>query len=416
MLKRAECFGMPPVLFAGLSQWKFPIMKLLLTLLPLIAYSQTGMVPTPDVDIAYWSFGASTQATPIVAVNGGPGLSHVYMIQNDVWPRIAKTRQVILYDQRGTGKSKLHKPDAPQTMEAQVADLDALREHLKFPQIDLVGDSYGGILVMAYTAAHPDRVHKLILSDSAAPAWKNIVHLFPQVFPDIQEAQAKQPKSPDPEQGLRNHFAMIFYSEEKRDAYLANAKDLGSSPQAGAAVRRATAKLDLTPELSKFKCPTLVITGRYDMNVAPLTAWNIHKAIPNSKFIAFEKSGHLPYYEEPDKYVQVINAFLGDSAAPPAAQPPLYGLIGKMTVAPGKRTEVIRLLQQSTAAMPGCQSYIIAEDPADETGIWITEVWRDKTSHDASLSLPEVIKAIAAARPYITGFASQVTTTPISIH
>ena len=63
---------------------------------------------------------------------------------------------------------------------------------------------------------------------------------------------------------------------------------------------------------------------------------------------------------------------------------------------------------------PGCQSYIIAEDPADETGIWITEVWRDKTSHDASLTLPEVIKAIAAARPYITGFASRVTTTPIA--
>ena len=400
-------------------------MKLLLALLPVLAFSQTGTIKTADVDIAYWSFGSATSAnpatsaTPVIAVNGGPGLSHIYMLQNDVWQRIAKTRQVILYDQRGTGASKLRKPDAAQTMEAQVADLDALREHLKFPQIDLVGDSYGGILVMAYTAAHPDRVHKLILSDSAAPAWKGIVHLFPQVFPDIQEVQSKQPKSADPEQGLRNHFAMIFYSEEKRDAYLANAKDLGSSPQAGAAVHRATTKLDLTAELPKFRCPTLVITGRYEMNVAPLTAWKIHKAIPNSKFVAFEKSGHLPYYEEPDKYVQVLSDFLSEAAAPPSAAletPPLYGLIGKMTAAPGKRAEVIRILQQSTSAMPGCLSYVVAEDPADPSGIWITEVWRDKASHDASLSLPDVRKAIAAARPYITGFANQVTTTPISIH
>ena len=47
-------------------------------------------------------------ATPIIAVNGGPGLSHVYMIQNDVWTRrIAEHRQVIFYDQRGTGASRL---------------------------------------------------------------------------------------------------------------------------------------------------------------------------------------------------------------------------------------------------------------------------------------------------------------------
>jgi proline iminopeptidase len=46
------------------------------------------------------------------------------------------------------------------------------------------------------------------------------------------------------------------------------------------------------------------------MNVAPLTAWKICKAIPGAKFIAFEKSGHLPSYEEPDKYVQTVNEFL----------------------------------------------------------------------------------------------------------
>src|ERR1700712_1679208 len=155
-----------------------------------------GLVQTPEVDLAYWVYGSPSAAVPVFAINGGPGLSHIYMMQNDVWPRIAKTRQVILYDQRGTGKSTRLTPNAPQTMDAQVADLDAVRAHLHFDQIDLVGDSYGGMLSMAYTAAHPEHVHKLILSDSPGPSWKDIDHLFPDVFPDMLEKLPK-PASPD---------------------------------------------------------------------------------------------------------------------------------------------------------------------------------------------------------------------------
>jgi quinol monooxygenase YgiN len=91
----------------------------------------------------------------------------------------------------------------------------------------------------------------------------------------------------------------------------------------------------------------------------------------------------------------------------------MYGMIGKMTAAPGKRAEVISLLLQAANAMPGCLSYVVAQDPADESAIWITEVWDSKESHDASLSLPEVRKSIAAARPMIAGFSNQTITTPV---
>jgi quinol monooxygenase YgiN len=90
----------------------------------------------------------------------------------------------------------------------------------------------------------------------------------------------------------------------------------------------------------------------------------------------------------------------------------MFGMIGKMTSAPGKRAEVIALLLPVNA-MPGCLSYVVAQDPSDENGIWITEVWDSKESHDASLSLPEVKKSIAAARPMIAAFSNQVITTPI---
>jgi proline iminopeptidase len=274
-----------------------------------------GTVATPDVDLAYETYGASSPATPVIVANGGPGLSHIYMLQNDVWTRLSRHRQIVFYDQRGTGKSKPVKPDASWGMDAQVADMEAVRAKFGFQKFDLVGDSYGGLLAMAYAAAHPEHIEKLILSDSAAPAWKDIVRVLPDVFPDVMEQIAVREKNSGSaaataDQRIRDHFLMLFYSEANRDAYLAGIKDLGSTPQVSAAVQKATRTLDLTPELPKFNFPTMVITGRYDMNVAPLTAWNIYKAIPRAKFVVFEKSGHLPSYEEPDKYVTVVDAFL----------------------------------------------------------------------------------------------------------
>lgn len=91
----------------------------------------------------------------------------------------------------------------------------------------------------------------------------------------------------------------------------------------------------------------------------------------------------------------------------------MYGLIGKMTTAPGKRDEFLTILLDGTGEMPGCLSYIVAKDSGDENAIWITEVWDSKASHDASLSLPEVKQAIAKGRPLIAGFSDGVTTTPV---
>jgi quinol monooxygenase YgiN len=66
----------------------------------------------------------------------------------------------------------------------------------------------------------------------------------------------------------------------------------------------------------------------------------------------------------------------------------MYGLIGQMKAAPGKRDELIAILSESTGAMPGCLSYIVAKDATDADALWITEVWTDKDSHAASLKLP----------------------------
>lgn len=276
-----------------------------------------GTVHTPQVDIGYETYGAKGAALPVIAVNGGPGLSHAYMLVNDLWKQVARRRLVVFYDQRGTGASKHMQPGAPQDMDAQVADLEAVRAKLGLEKVAIVGDSYGGMVAMAYAAAHPDHVAKLVLSDSAAPSWKSMVHVLPQAFPDVEEADAAEQKKlggttdAAAQASLRNHFKMIFYSPAKRDAYMAHAGDIRMEPAVNAAISKATANLDLTPKLAGFTSfPTMVITGRYDLNVAPLTAWRIAHAIPKARFVVFEESGHLPSYEEPVKYKAVLEAFL----------------------------------------------------------------------------------------------------------
>jgi proline iminopeptidase len=301
------------------------LLYVLAILMPAVCSAQaahrSGSVHTPEVDLGYETFGEPGAQIPIFAVNGGPGLSHAYMMQNDLWQRVAAHRLVVLYDQRGTGASKQVQPNAPQSMSAQVADLDAIRSALSLDRIAVLGDSYGGMIAMAYAAAHPEHVSRLILSDSAAPSWKTMVHLLPQVFPDREEqgdAEAKR-LAADPEgaaqAGLVNHMRMMFYSTEMRDAYVSHMGDLGFVPAVGRAVQQATENLDLTPKLADFRFPTLVLAGRYDMNVAPLTAWRMAHAIPGAQIVFFEKSGHLPAYEEPEKYLKVLETFLAADKA-----------------------------------------------------------------------------------------------------
>lgn len=104
----------------------------------------------------------------------------------------------------------------------------------------------------------------------------------------------------------------------------------------------------------------------------------------------------------------------------PAAQAqekkPMYGLIGQMLAAPGKRDDLLAILGESTGDMPGCLSYVIAKDPANADALWITEVWTDKDAHAASLKLPAVQAAIAEARPIIAGFPQHFETTPVIGH
>ena len=92
---------------------------------------------------------------------------------------------------------------------------------------------------------------------------------------------------------------------------------------------------------------------------------------------------------------------------------PMYGLIGKMLCVESKRDELAKILLKGIATMPGCLSYIVANDNIDSNALWITEVWVDQAHHQESLALPSVQAAIKQGRPLITGFGERFETTPI---
>jgi quinol monooxygenase YgiN len=106
-------------------------------------------------------------------------------------------------------------------------------------------------------------------------------------------------------------------------------------------------------------------------------------------------------------------AAIGPQGAMAMEESQLYGLIGKLRAMAGKRADLAAILLAGTGAMPGCLSYIIAEDLADPDALWITEVWDKEESHKASLKLPAVQAAIARGRPLIAGFDSHTVTRPL---
>jgi len=125
---------------------------------------ESSFAPAEDHKIYYQTFG---DGEPIVIINGGPGMN------SNGFAGIAQSiadkfgYQTIIYDQRGTGKSKLESINEESvTMDLMVADLEALRKHLGFKGWVVMGHSFGGMLASYYATQYPESIGKLILSSS----------------------------------------------------------------------------------------------------------------------------------------------------------------------------------------------------------------------------------------------------------
>ncbi len=281
-----------------------------------LAHEERGQTfETPDATL-YYEVTGSGAAPPLVIVNGGPGFDHTYLHLSTAWDAEGARRPVVFYDQRGNGRSVGKHPNQAQNLKAEIDDLEALRVRLKLDRMDLLGHSWGGYLVMAYAALHPERIAHLVIVDSAAPRIKDTLFRFDDFYPDGVERQngfAFADEIGDPAAtaaSIHEYLGMLFYSTERRDAFLAGMSRDAYNRAVNAAVYADLDRYDLNPELAKFRFPTLVLTGRFDINVAPAVAYRIHQAIPGSQFRVFERSGHMPFYEQPEEFVAVLDEFL----------------------------------------------------------------------------------------------------------
>ena len=91
----------------------------------------------------------------------------------------------------------------------------------------------------------------------------------------------------------------------------------------------------------------------------------------------------------------------------------MWGMIAKITAVPAKRAEMIAILKESAAKMPGCISYVVAEDAGAEDVLWVTEVWQSEQDHDTSLGLRQVQEAMPRAQPLIANFERIAVTSPV---
>ena len=114
---------------------------------------------------------------PLVIVHGGPGLGADYLVPH--FERLADSRRLVFYDQRGCGGSSGDEDPAAMTMDTEVADLEALRAELGIERMALAGQSFGALVAITYTAAHPERVAALLLLEPA-PGGSEYIPQFSQ--------------------------------------------------------------------------------------------------------------------------------------------------------------------------------------------------------------------------------------------
>lgn len=261
----------------------------------------------------YYEVMGSGDQPPLVLINGGPGFDHRYFHSVKLWEGLSKHRKLVFYDQRGTGKSTSTIATDKFTVDMMVADLEALRVALGVPKISLLGHSWGGILSMAYATRHPDHVARVVLVGSGSPKPAAHEFLFDKLFPEIAARQVPD-DSPAAQMGCKTDsladYERMSYYDPRNQPRVAQGDGGSFSQDVCTAVMLDAIKLDLFPKLRTLAVPTLVTNGRFDANVSPTVAYAISQAIPGSKLVFFEQSGHSPFEEEPARFELVVDRFL----------------------------------------------------------------------------------------------------------
>jgi len=248
-------------------------------------------------------------------LHGGPGGDHAGFKTSSA--ALRDVAQLVYVDHRGSGRSAAGDP-AEYTLDHNVDDLDALREHLGLERISLLGSSYGGIVAQGYALRHPERLANLILVCTAA-SFRFIEearrHVAEHGTPDqIRVCQRLWEGSFESLEQLREFYEVMgpmYSTTHKPEEFEASWKrGIRSVVPLNRGFGGFLRTFDFTERLHEIRCPTLVIGAAHDWICAPRHSRIIAERIPRAHLKIFANSGHSLANDENAAYLQAVRGFL----------------------------------------------------------------------------------------------------------
>ena len=284
---------------------------------------RSGLLPTGDGHELYFEEYGSHGAIPVVEIHGGPGVGSIPEYHRFFDP---DRYRLLMYDQRGSGRSLPPGELRNNTTQHLVADLELLREMLDVKRWVVTGWSWGTALALAYAQAHPARVLAIVLRGAwtareEESTWfsSGLRNFFPDIFDKIETDLTDLPDEKKLKELVRmaadetlppqvRETAACDYSRyELYACYLEATEeqvrhDLSAGPQLPIARigdhfrkhRWFLGENQLWNELDRIThIPCTLIHGRYDIVALPRTSYELHKAWPGSELIIAPRSGHM---------------------------------------------------------------------------------------------------------------------------
>ncbi len=288
-----------------------------------------GYMPFLEYKTYYRIVGKKTgNKKPLVLLHGGPGSTHNYF---EVLDRLAEEdgRELIMYDQIGCGESYV--ADRPDLWNAKTwaDELAALREHLGLSEIHLLGQSWGGMLLLDYVCNYkPEGLKSLILSSTLPASWMwgieqhRMIKELPQKMQDAIEKATSSNNYSDPayqeaeaEYMLRHAAGPV--TEESPECLRRPVQKGGEAYVTGWGPNEYTPMgtlkdYDVTEQLKDIKEPALVINGGNDL-CTPYIAKYMYDRIPNSRWELFRTCRHMCFVEDNDRYVELMKEWLNEN-------------------------------------------------------------------------------------------------------
>jgi proline iminopeptidase len=278
-----------------------------------------GNVTRDGIDLFYRVVGPNT-GDYVLVLSGGPG-EDIHSMQG-VADELGKKYRCIMWEQRGTGRSKLPRYDSSTiNLDAYMQDIEALRKQLHTEKFIVVGNSWGMILGLAYAGTHSDAVRAVVTLGSGP-----ITSEYLGVFSDNQSMRLSPCeievrdfwRDPSREaadsdraafERLRAATSAYFYDRKKalQMAMELNPKDYNF--RVPPAFLKAEGNYDIRPKLKTILAPVLLLQGRQDL-AGEANVCEAHSLIKNSTLVFIEKCGHMPWLEQPEQTWKIVDDFL----------------------------------------------------------------------------------------------------------